>query len=223
MQRFLIIVTVVALFAAGASAAVTTFTDRAAWEAAIGDSPDILVDFDGVTVDTSFVGTPFDAGPFSLVGSSDVYDFIDAAPFEGVEGEWAIDGTTYALSEVSLADADEFEMTFDTLVTAWGADFSKVDFGGLDLVLTSDVGTTTVSVPTIPATGFFGFVTSPPESISSITFVARSEGEAFGMDNVALFPGTPIPTVSEWGLAVMTLLVLTAGTLVFARRRMAST
>ena len=28
-----------------------------------------------------------------------------------------------------------------------------------------------------------------------------------------------IPTVSEWGLIVMSLLVLTAGTLVYARRR----
>ena len=32
----------------------------------------------------------------------------------------------------------------------------------------------------------------------------------------------PIPTVSEWGMAVMTLLVLTAGTLVFVRRHQAS-
>ena len=30
---------------------------------------------------------------------------------------------------------------------------------------------------------------------------------------------TPIPTVSEWGMVAMTLLVLTAGTLVFMRRR----
>ncbi len=29
----------------------------------------------------------------------------------------------------------------------------------------------------------------------------------------------PVPTVSEWGLIVMTLLALTAGTIVFARRR----
>ena len=33
----------------------------------------------------------------------------------------------------------------------------------------------------------------------------------------------PIPTVSEWGLVVMTLLGLTVGTIVFARRRMRGT
>ena len=36
---------------------------------------------------------------------------------------------------------------------------------------------------------------------------------------VTVLTGTPIPTVSEWGLIVMSLLVLTAGTLVYARRR----
>lgn len=34
-----------------------------------------------------------------------------------------------------------------------------------------------------------------------------------------VFNGIPIPTVSEWGLVAMTLLFLTAGTLVYARRR----
>ena len=33
------------------------------------------------------------------------------------------------------------------------------------------------------------------------------------------FEPWPIPSVSEWGLVAMTLLVLTAGTLVYARRR----
>ena len=32
-------------------------------------------------------------------------------------------------------------------------------------------------------------------------------------------PGTIIPTVSEWGLMVMTLLILTAGTIVIGRQR----
>ena len=32
--------------------------------------------------------------------------------------------------------------------------------------------------------GFFGFLTAPIESISSISFVGRPGGEDFGMDNV---------------------------------------
>ena len=95
--------TIPATNAAGSSAAVTTFTDRMAWEAAIGGSPGLHVDFDGVTVDTSFLGTPFDVGPFVLLASStsDELGLIDAAPF--LFGElFAIDGTTYALSDVDL-------------------------------------------------------------------------------------------------------------------------
>ena len=54
-------------------------------------------------------------------------------------------------------------------------------------------------------------------------------GENIGLVNlddathfVAMMGGGDIPTVSEWGLVVMTLLVLTAGTLVCARRRMST-
>ena len=40
-----------------------------------------------------------------------------------------------------------------------------------------------------------------------------------GADEFRLAPGPPIPTVSEWGVAVMTLLVWAAGTIVFRRPR----
>ena len=39
-----------------------------------------------------------------------------------------------------------------------------------------------------------------------------------GADEFGVTPVTPIPTVSEWGMVTMTLLLLTAGTLVFVRR-----
>ena len=39
------------------------------------------------------------------------------------------------------------------------------------------------------------------------------------VDNVFVTGFPPIPTLSEWGMAVLTLLLLTAGTLVFMRRR----
>ena len=45
---------------------ITPFTDRAAWETAVG-GPDWLVDFEGFAVDTSFQISPVDLGPFSLV------------------------------------------------------------------------------------------------------------------------------------------------------------
>jgi hypothetical protein len=45
--------------------------------------------------------------------------------------------------------------------------------------------------------------------------------DAYNGQYVAVIPmpqNDPVPTISEWGVAVMTLLLLTAGTLVFMRR-----
>ena len=46
----------------------------------------------------------------------------------------------------------------------------------------------------------------------------RCDEQCYGMTP----PGQGIPTVSEWGLIVMTLLLLTAGTVVLGRRRRAA-
>ncbi|MEE9296516.1 MAG: hypothetical protein V3W34_16350 [Phycisphaerae bacterium] len=43
--------------------------------------------------------------------------------------------------------------------------------------------------------------------------------ESWGLDNLTVFTGEAIPTVSEWGLVAMTLFLLTAATLVLAHRR----
>jgi len=48
-------------------------------------------------------------------------------------------------------------------------------------------------------------------------FTYRGDGTPCGSD------GTCIPTLSEWGVAVMAMLVLTAGTIVVMRRRAAAT
>ncbi len=46
--------------------------------------------------------------------------------------------------------------------------------------------------------------------------VCLGDGDGDGIDDAC---EEAIPTVSEWGLIIMTLLALTAGTIVFARRR----
>src|SRR5687767_13431067 len=65
-----------------AQAVVTTYSDRTAWNTAVGGSPDFLVDFSGFGSDTSFHTVPVDTGPFLLVqvGSGTVRNFIDAPP-----------------------------------------------------------------------------------------------------------------------------------------------
>jgi hypothetical protein len=188
-----------------ASATVTTFTDRAFWEAEIGGSPDYLVDFNEMSVDTFFLDTPFDAGPFSLTANMEGEDYIDTAPFHP---NFAIDGTPHVHASLGPAGSGELvEMDMEVGVWAWGADFSEIDYGGMEMVLTTDVGTETISGP--DQNGFFGLIMSSSETLLKIEFVGLGTGEDFGMDNVAL----PEPT---------TLSLLTLGCMPLLRRRRTS-
>ncbi len=72
---------------------------------------------------------------------------------------------------------------------------------------------------TATSAGLAGFVLEPAQSESSAYnrgLIPPSDIEYGSCD--VLFIGT-VPAVSEWGMLVMALLVLTAGTLVFMRRR----
>lgn len=61
---------------------------------------------------------------------------------------------------------------------------------------------------------------APPDATSTMIQVLTTEAETgFTQDNLFWLISPAVPAVSEWGLAVMALLVLTAGTLVFIRRR----
>ena len=87
--------------------------------------------------------------------------------------------------------ATEVDMDFSTPIFAWGADFNGAGTGellNLDLIL--DMGGSTAIVPVTISDGFFGFVTTPAESLGMITFRSRnnnpgSGGEGFGLDNVS--------------------------------------
>ncbi len=74
------------------------------------------------------------------------------------------------------------------------------------------------------------FFSGPPTAVPGTTFefTFNEPGvygyhchphEELGMISSITVNSAPIPTVSEWGLIVMTLLALTAGTIVFGRRR----
>ena len=57
--------------------------------------------------------------------------------------------------------------------------------------------------------------------MTTLEFVSLEPSSNFGpmVDNVSVVRSAPsIPTVSEWGLIVMMLLILTAGSIVFMRR-----
>lgn len=74
---------------------------------------------------------------------------------------------------------------------------------------------------TVQPFGLFWGVVSDERNIGAIQLNHRSHGgpDVWAFDDFVFPDPPPVPAVSSWGLAAMTLLVLTAGTLVFARRR----
>ena len=75
------------------------------------------------------------------------------------------------------------------------------------------------SHPEDNATHFDGTWSNYPFLPSGIVLLSDRTRGLFVLDVDVQLPGIDIPTVSQWGLVILTLLLLTAGTLVAARRR----
>lgn len=183
--------------------AITIFTSRTDWNNAVIGSETFIEDFESFTSDTEFRSTPVDVGEFTLLqvgGNLEFRNLIEVPPFEFTDNN----GTNHA-SLFTNFGATTVDLTLNTPVFAWGADFFGADETtgerlNLDLVL--DMGGTFATIPVTVNDGFFGFVTNPVEDIRKITFVSRNNleggGEGFGLDNVtgAKSEVQPVPETS---------------------------
>lgn len=194
-----------------ARALILTFTDRAAWEAAVGTFSEQT--FDSFSSDQSFNnGATVDVGAFSLTGFGDaagqppgVFNFIDATPFDSSLP--SINRTT----DLAVRVVDEnfvfppfppgpvgFDIVFDLSQRAWGADFGpigsslRVNADGTEIGLGSEAG-------------FFGFV----DTAGSFTTIRIDTPPDFGgaqstMDNfVYAVPEPAAPTLLALGAAAV--------------------
>lgn len=195
-----------ALTPAIGSADIITFTDRAAWEAAVDAIT--LVDFNAETSDhfidpdSPFFGSAFDAGPFTIteIGSQGTGTKIDAPP---VFTDLDIDGTSLLLSSLQALTSRVTVLTYDAPIVAWAADV-RSRFGGEE-VNYDFVGAGLFSDPVGLTTSFFGML-STDQSFSVISMNSNF-ASSFGFDNIASATSlvrVPEPsTLSLFGAALL--------------------
>ncbi len=199
---------------AGTSAAqIQVFTDRAAWEAAVGGNF-VLEDFNSTAIQTIADGATLDTGLLQITrdGSGNGADGALAISPGTQFGN--IDGTTHLDGETGASPHETVNFGFNGLdVFAFGADFASPFSGdGIDLV----AGGQRFSLDVIPGfdVGFFGIVNTSGGSLGGISIAGTLEDNTFQelwqADNIA-YAAVPAPaTAALLGLG---------GVLAFRRKR----
>ena len=143
------------------SAALATFSDRAAWVAAVGGSPDFTETFEEFTSDTSFQLAPLALPDFSITQvppRDNLFSFhnsVQVAPFQsGTPSSLTTPHVRFFLEGDS---ALHVQVAFDNLIGAWGADYGDSGFDGAQVQIGFDGGgQATLSLPAnAQGTGFF--------------------------------------------------------------------
>ena len=139
-------------------------------------------------MDTSFDdGGSVNAGDFTLNGFGNCCtgsNKIDTSPFSFSD---SVNGTPYVVGQVNNTGTTFFNITFSSAITSFGAEFESIsEFNSFDgtritqLVADSE---STINIPEISSTGFFGIVGD--SSFSTLSFQpGDSKFDRFGMDNV---------------------------------------
>lgn len=104
-------------------------------------------------------------------------------------------------------DKGAFLANFDTNGNLFSAQSSGPDAGGTDMSI--DTNGNNYVVGSLGPTATFGEIILTNADGTSGLFIAKYSG----------ITDSSIPTLSEWGAAIMTLLLLTAGTIVYTKRR----
>lgn len=172
----------------------TTFTDRSAFEAAVGAGSLTGQDFNRYTRDFTLTNSTNVIGDLAIAGNGN-RTYIDVPAFRNVNKSKTIDGS--AMLTVFASGADSSSLSFSSGITSFGADFA--DFSeNRDTRFRFNDGTTLAPVLTgANGSGFFGFIAD--SQISSFGFQAFGIDDGIGIDNIVYSAfseeeATPVPT-----------------------------
>lgn len=210
MKQAVLAASVVVVAAGAANADLMIFTDRGAWEAALGGAPIVTEDFNDITPFVFGVGETLDTGNLQITRDGEPNGSDGALEIEPGGNFGTIDGTTFLSGETGVEPHERVEFRFNgASVLAFGADFTS-PFSGDGIALS--IGGDTVNIDTIAGfgTGFFGVISDSSFDLATIvgTDEPISFQELWSADNVSY--AIPAP-------GAMTLLGL--GGLAAARRR----
>ena len=181
-----------------------TYSSRAVFDVAVGATT--LEDFNSFGAEIPFHTIPLDVGDFTLsmtgAPSTDaIRNKIDLPP--PAFPEFDVDGTVIA--NVLTFFGDSLFFTFDTPITAFGADFGALN----DVILRTNVVVSgDVLTPAVTAGNqvrFFGVTSDTPFTTVEFRAVAN---DGYGIDNVSYIPEPSTLTLAA--LALLGLLGLLA-------------
>jgi len=220
VSKYLVAAIAVALlmFAGHTSAGITTYTDRAAFDAALGNvTADINVhdeDFNSITVDTSFHSTGLNFNGFDAIGQGDLTstgNIIDAPdPNQISTGKQSINGSSYLRGyHLDNSTTRHFRLTFDGPAIAWASDIDDIEQGSSDLQLSTGE---TIDLQT--SSDFIGVIADTNTPFAWVQSIGGTSGagDAVGYDNMTTALLIPEP-------ASLMALVAATGILVTRRRR----
>ena len=212
------------VFSTSASAALQTFTDRAAWQAAAGGGAgDLFEDFNSFTQDILYGDPAVTAGFLTLDMTNCCNDSswrIDVPPrqFSSLPD---IDGTPFATTIGYVPGERNTIMTFNN-VRAIGFDYKDASYSTLDGNLTTSLGDSVFHpLNHSPDAFFVGLLYTEGEVFNSLTWEpifpgGGNVGFGFSMDNVEAFSApNPIPVPAAFWLFGTALI----GFVGFSRRR----
>ncbi|MCJ8318038.1 MAG: PEP-CTERM sorting domain-containing protein [Colwellia sp.] len=169
-----------------ANAGLITFSDRTAFELALGTSQ--TEDFDSFVADTSFHPSSIDLDDFSIVVTgNDVranYNIIDAPAL--VSSESDVNGSAHMRVFTNINK--DLLFTFDYPTFGFGVDIASLNDGNRTRILIDGVD----AILAINPGDFFGVIST--EAFTSVTFQGIIN-DVYGIDNVT-YSGVQVPEPS---------------------------
>jgi hypothetical protein len=174
----------------GHATTLTSYTDRTAFNAATG--PVATETFNSFISEISFHTSALNVGPFTISMSAGAStdtgrNKIDIPPLEF--SAFNVDGSNVA--NVLLYSGDSLFLTFDSPLTAFGADFAALND---DLIRTSiwvGMETLTPSTTVGNVSRFFGFTSDTPFNMVEFRHAGTNDG--FAIDNVSYGTSDRVP------------------------------